>query len=95
MVLGARGLKVAAIDLWYVHESSAAAVLAWQAEIGADVSAINPEGGALACAAPIGAVGAGLFAAAAESVARGRAQLAGVCVAGEGGTGTACILAAV
>ncbi|HYA44303.1 MAG TPA: thiolase family protein, partial [Acidimicrobiales bacterium] len=49
------------IDSFEVHESSAAAVLAWLEGVGADPDRVNPNGGALAHTAPAGAAGAGLF----------------------------------
>jgi acetyl-CoA acyltransferase len=86
------GLRKADIDRWYVHESSAAAVLAWSAETGVALDDVNPNGGALASTAPVGAVGAGLVAEAVAGLATGRNGTAVVCVAGEGGLGTACVL---
>jgi acetyl-CoA acyltransferase len=92
VALDRAGLSPADIDRWHVHESSAAAVLAWAAEMGADLQRVNPEGGALASTAPIGAVGAGMFAAAVAGLAESSERYAAVCVAGEGGVGTACVL---
>jgi acetyl-CoA acetyltransferase len=75
-----------------VHESSAAAVLAWIAGTGVPPEKVNPEGGALATTSPLGAVGAGLFAAAVAGLATGDTRYALVCCAGEGGVATACVL---
>lgn len=80
------------IDWWFVHESSAAAVLAWALEVGAPLERVNPDGGALASTSPAGAAGAGLFAMAATYLERARGLRALVCAAGEGGLGTACVL---
>lgn len=85
------GLGTEDIDRWEIHESSSAAVLAWLAELGVDRDRVNPEGGALATTSPIGAVGAGLFAAAVEGLRAGERR-AVVSVAGDGGTATACVL---
>jgi acetyl-CoA acetyltransferase family protein len=80
------------VDLWYVFESSAAAVLAWLSSTAVDPARVNPEGGALASVAPLGAVGAGLFAAAVSGLVEGGKRRAVVTVAGEGGIGTACVI---
>jgi acetyl-CoA acetyltransferase len=91
-VLKASRLHLDDIDWWYVHESSAAAVLAWAAELGVPLSKVNPEGGELATTSPLGAVGAGLFASAAARLASGRGERVGLCVAAEAGVGVACVL---
>jgi acetyl-CoA acetyltransferase family protein len=87
------GLAPAEVDRFEVHESSSAAVLAWLAETGVRPELVNPEGGALATTAPLGAAGAGLFAAAVAALASGDVRYALVCAAGDGGVATACVLA--
>ncbi len=89
------GLGTEHIDRWEIHESSAAAVLAWLAEMDVAREKVNPDGGALATTSPIGAVGAGLFAAAVEGLAAGKGGRAVVCVAGDAGVATACVLESV
>jgi acetyl-CoA acetyltransferase len=91
-VLAVLSLLPAQIGLWYVHESSSAALLAWLKAIRVDPDRVNPDGGALASAAPLGAVGAGLFAEAVSGLTKGGERRVAVCVAGEGGVGTACVL---
>jgi acetyl-CoA acetyltransferase len=91
--LAASGLSSTDVDRWYVHESSAAAVLAWAAALGIGLDKINVDGGELATTAPVGAVGAGLFAAAVGGLAASSNGFAVVCGAGDGGVGTACVLA--
>ncbi len=86
------GLSPGEVDRFEVHESSAAAVLAWMAEMGVRPERVNPDGGALATTAPLGAAGAGLFVAAVAGLASGEARYALVCCAGEGGVATACVL---
>jgi len=86
------GLAPGDVDRFEVHESSAAAVLAWLAETGVRPERVNPDGGALATTAPLGAAGAGLFVAAVAGLAAGEARYALVCSAGEGGVATACVL---
>ncbi|MGA3221490.1 MAG: thiolase family protein [Acidimicrobiales bacterium] len=86
------GLAPGDVDRFEVHESSAAAVLAWLAGTDVPAGRVNPEGGALATTAPLGACGAGLFAAAVAGLVSGDEQFALVCIAGEGGVATACVL---
>ncbi len=89
------GLGVEDIDRWEIYESSAAAVLAWRAEMGVAPDKVNPGGGALATTAPLGAVGAGLFAAAVDGLSERGQRRALVSVAGDAGVGTACVLECV
>lgn len=91
-VLARTGLSLGDVDRWYVHESSAAAVLAWAAATGADLDRVNVDGGALASTAPVGAAGASLFASAVADLASARNGLAVVCAAGEGGVGVASVV---
>ncbi len=90
--LGRAGLTVDDIDWWEVHESSAVAVHVWLAEMKVSADKVNPTGGALASTAPLGAVGAGLFVAAVSGLIETGLRRALVCVAAEGGIGTACVL---
>ncbi|MGC8627475.1 MAG: thiolase family protein [Acidimicrobiales bacterium] len=80
------------VDYFEVHESSAAAVLAWLDETGADPALVNARGGALARTSPHGAVGAGLFVEAVEALVQRGQGRALVSVAGEGGVATACVI---
>jgi acetyl-CoA acyltransferase len=56
------GLDVDDIDLYEVNEAFASVPLAWQREIGADMSQVNVNGGAIALGHPVGASGARLMA---------------------------------
>jgi acetyl-CoA C-acetyltransferase len=49
------------IDLFECNEAFAAVVLAWAKEIGADLSRVNVNGGAMALGHPLGASGAKLM----------------------------------
>lgn len=91
-LLGRCDLGVGHVDRYEVHESSAAAVLAWLASTGASEGTVNPEGGSLATGSPLGAAGAGLFAGPVHALAGGHARRALVTVAGDGGVGLACLL---
>lgn len=56
------GLGVDDIDLYEVNEAFASVPLAWQREIGADMSQVNVNGGAIALGHPVGASGARIMA---------------------------------
>ena len=56
------GLGVDDIDLYEVNEAFASVPLAWQREIGADMTKVNVNGGAIALGHPVGASGARLMA---------------------------------
>ncbi|MFD5199069.1 acetyl-CoA C-acetyltransferase [Streptomyces sp. NPDC058375] len=55
------GMTVGDIDLFEVNEAFASVVLAWAAEIGADLDRVNVNGGAIALGHPIGATGTRLM----------------------------------
>ncbi len=58
--LAKAGLTIDQIDLVEINEAFASVVLAWQHEIGADLSKVNVNGGAVAIGHPLGASGARL-----------------------------------
>ncbi|MFI2557067.1 thiolase family protein [Nocardia farcinica] len=60
-VLGKAGLALADIGVFEVNEAFAPVPLAWLAETGADPSALNPLGGAIALGHPLGGSGAVLM----------------------------------
>ncbi|SFW82795.1 thiolase family protein [Amycolatopsis australiensis] len=60
-VLARAGLEVSDIDAFEVNEAFASVVLAWQAEIGADLAKVNVNGGAIALGHPLGGSGARLM----------------------------------
>jgi acetyl-CoA C-acetyltransferase len=55
------GLKLDDIDLVEINEAFASVVLAWVKELGADLSRVNVNGGAIALGHPLGATGAKLM----------------------------------
>lgn len=59
-VLAKAGLTINQIDLVEINEAFASVVLAWQHDIGADLSKVNVNGGAVAIGHPLGASGARL-----------------------------------
>ncbi len=58
--LAKAGLTIDQIDLVEINEAFASVVLAWQHDIGADLSKVNVNGGAVAIGHPLGASGARL-----------------------------------
>ena len=57
-VLRRCGLSVEDVGVFEVNEAFAAVPMAWMADVGADVSRVNPVGGAIALGHPLGASGA-------------------------------------
>jgi acetyl-CoA C-acetyltransferase len=55
------GLTLYQMDLIEINEAFAPVVLAWQRETGADLTKVNPSGGAIALGHPLGATGARLL----------------------------------
>ena len=60
-VLKRAGIKFSDIDAVEINEAFAPVVLAWQKEFGADMSKVNPNGGAIALGHPLGCSGARLM----------------------------------
>jgi acetyl-CoA acyltransferase len=60
-VLERSGLRLDQIGAVEINEAFASVVLAWQAELGPDVKAVNPNGGAIALGHPLGGSGARLM----------------------------------
>jgi acetyl-CoA acetyltransferase family protein len=57
-VLERAGLSLADMDVIEINEAFASVVLAWAKELQADMSKVNPNGGAIALGHPLGATGA-------------------------------------
>ena len=55
------GMKIGDMDAVEINEAFAPVVLAWEKETGADMSKVNPSGGAIALGHPIGATGTRLM----------------------------------
>jgi len=55
------GLKLSDIDLVEINEAFASVALAWAKDLGADLSKVNVNGGAIALGHPLGATGAKLM----------------------------------
>jgi len=91
-VLARTGQTIADMDLYEINEAFAPVPLMWQAELGADPSRLNVNGGAIALGHPLGASGARIMTSLLHEMERRDAQfgLQAICCAG--GLGTATIL---
>ena len=78
------------IDVFEINEAFASVVLAWQQETGADMTKVNPNGGAIAVGHPLGGSGVILLTRALYELERtgGRYALVSMCCGGGLGTGT-------
>jgi acetyl-CoA acyltransferase len=61
-ILERSGMTMADIDLFEINEAFASVVLAWASEMGADMSKVNVNGGAIALGHPLGGSGTKLMA---------------------------------
>ena len=84
------GLKIDDIDVFEVNEAFASVVLAWAKTVGADMSKVNPNGGAISLGHPLGATGCFLTTKAVHELQRsgGEYALVSMCCGGGLGTGT-------
>jgi len=60
-LLDRTGMVISDIDTIEINEAFASVVLAWQRDFGADMSRVNPNGGAIALGHPLGSTGARLL----------------------------------
>lgn len=81
-VLQKANLTIDDIDLVEINEAFASVVLAWQKEIGAPLSKVNVNGGAIALGHPLGATGAKLMTSLVHELERrkGRYGLLTICI---------------
>jgi acetyl-CoA acetyltransferase len=61
-IMDRSGLTLDDMDVIEINEAFASVVLAWQKEVGADMSRVNPNGGAIALGHPLGSSGTKLMA---------------------------------
>lgn len=89
-MLAKTGLKIDDIDVFEVNEAFASVVLAWAKTVGADMSKVNPNGGAISLGHPLGATGCFLTTKAVHELQRsgGEYALISMCCGGGLGTGT-------
>ena len=83
-------LTMADIDVVEINEAFASVVLCWQRETGADMTTVNPNGGAIALGHPLGGTGAILLTKAVHELERSDTEhaLVTMCCGGGLGTGT-------
>jgi acetyl-CoA C-acetyltransferase len=83
-------LSMSDIDLIEINEAFASIVLSWADVVDADLTRVNPNGGAIALGHPLGATGAVLITKAVHELERtgGRLALVTMCCGGGLGTGT-------
>jgi len=83
-------LRIDDIDVVEINEAFASVVLAWQKSLEADMTKVNPNGGAIALGHPLGATGTLLITKAVHELARtdGTYGLVTMCCGGGLGTGT-------
>jgi acetyl-CoA C-acetyltransferase len=84
------GLSIDDIDVFEINEAFASVVLAWEREMHADMTKVNPNGGAIAVGHPLGGSGVILLTRALYELERtgGRYGLVSMCCGGGLGTGT-------
>jgi acetyl-CoA C-acetyltransferase len=89
-LLAASGLTIENVDVFEVNEAFASVVLSWAKTVGADMSRVNPNGGAIALGHPLGATGCFLITKAVHELERtgGEYGLISMCCGGGLGTGT-------
>ncbi len=89
-ILTRTGMTLNDIDTVEINEAFASVALAWEREMNADMSKVNPNGGAIALGHPVGATGARLIASALHELERSDKTnaLVTMCCGGGLGTGT-------
>ena len=91
-VLKKAGLKLEDIDRVEINEAFATVVLAWQKELGADMSKVNVNGGAIALGHPLGCTGARLMTTLLHELERTGGRYGHEVMCCGGGIGTATII---
>ena len=89
-VLEDSSLSIEDVDVFEINEAFASVVLSWAKTVGADLSKVNPNGGAISLGHPLGATGCFLITKAVHELVRtnGRYGLISMCCGGGLGTGT-------
>jgi acetyl-CoA C-acetyltransferase len=86
------GMTLADIDTVEINEAFASVALAWQRELDADMTKVNPNGGAIALGHPVGATGARLITSALHELERTDTTNALITMCCGGGLGTGTII---
>ena len=89
-VLKDGGLTIEDVDVFEINEAFASVVLSWAKTVGADMSKVNPNGGAISLGHPLGATGCFLITKAVHELIRtnGKYGIISMCCGGGLGTGT-------
>lgn len=91
-LLAKTGLTLNDIDTIEINEAFASVALAWQREFNADMSKVNPNGGAIALGHPVGCTGARLLTSALHELERTDTSVGLVTMCCGGGLGTGTII---
>ncbi len=91
-LLERNGMAMSDIDVVEINEAFASVVLAWQAETGADMATVNPNGGAIAIGHPLGGTGAILLTKAVHELQRSDKEFALITMCCGGGLGTGTLI---
>ena len=91
-LLARNGLAMADIDVIEINEAFASVVLAWARTLGADMTRVNPNGGAIALGHPLGATGCTLVTKALYELERSNRQRAIITMCCGGGLGTGTLI---
>lgn len=91
-VLTTAGMRLADIDLVEINEAFASVVLSWEQVLGADLTKVNVNGGAIALGHPVGSTGARLITSALHELERSDRSTALVTMCAGGALATATII---
>ncbi len=91
-VLSRTGMTLGDIDVVEINEAFASVALAWERELHADMSRVNPNGGAIALGHPVGSTGARLVTTALHELERTDTTTALITMCCGGGLGTGTII---
>lgn len=91
-VLDRAGMKIGDVDIYEVNEAFASVALSWARVLGADLSRLNVNGGAIALGHPVGATGSRLITTALHEMERADLSTALVSMCCGGALATATIL---
>jgi acetyl-CoA acyltransferase len=91
-VLERAKLAIRDLDAIEVDEAFASVVLAWAAELDADLGRVNPHGGAIALGHPLGAAGARLLTTLVHELDRGGGRYGLQAMSAAGGVATALVI---
>ncbi len=86
------GMNMDDIDTVEINEAFASVALAWEKELKADMSKVNPNGGAIALGHPVGATGARLITSALHELERSDKTTALITMCCGGGLGTGTVI---